>query len=75
MCPFITIRFYWRPSSNNADCEKMDVEEVFIPESQCSYVVSIIQGLYSYIITMAAVYMVIKFKLALPMQAQRLFSP
>ena len=53
----------------------MDVEEAFIPESQCSYVVSIIQGLYSYIITMAAVYTVIKFKLALPMQAQRLFSP
>ena len=27
--------------------EKMDVEEVFIPKSQCYHVISIIQGLYS----------------------------
>ena len=30
---------------NDSECEKMDVEEVFIPESQCYHVVSIIQGL------------------------------
>ena len=28
----------------SAECDKMDVDEVFIPESQCYHVVSIMQG-------------------------------
>lgn len=32
----------WFLDKNNTDSEKMDVEEVFIPKSQCYHVISII---------------------------------
>ena len=38
-------KYSWFLDGDDGECEKMDVEEVFIPESQCYHVVSIVQGL------------------------------